>query len=744
MSVPFKFSVGHTVVLTDDYGRESKFLVREIRSDGWMFEPYTSRGSSRETSGERKYVSGDFVLRHYQKGRFRYECWDENVIPAALERRLKLEFSEQPLAAQLKALRRRRIVLACEKAVKSGQTREVAYVTIPAKVIEEEGGEWLAEDTHREREKFDERVRKARTKPGEIFKAPSRFKVPCKRTVWTWTKSFVVGSRFVNALLDNHKGKNIGKSYLTADQDRELESYFSAHVRSVGGFDATAGWKELDRTLKRKGIKPISRRTFNRRLARRFNEVQLRKARLGAKATRRAGKISDAGPVPDWPLQQVEIDHVLLGVNCIDDATGMNFGLVWLSVCRDRLTGTPTGLHMSSLSPSWGTASRAMAHSMWLKDLSEFPELANAWLAHGIFDELYTDRGMEFLSEAGRIAAAQMKFDMLALPGFAPFLKGGIENWNKQVNLQVLSYQDGINAVNDPLLRQNQYPSMKRSVLRRSLIEWLVDEHLVSGSAGLTNGVSHNEAWLFGLEQHGPPRPIEDMVRFRRMTMVPDWRSIQDSKGVEVDGYFFKDLEGRLAQLKKDHPAPKYQIMIDPWDMGYIELLAGGEWHLLLNTEPSLSGITRYRSEFYWEEAKQRAPSNQRLSIDDLLRAKDYVDDDADRVLALGKSINRHGGSQNSLGRFLELGEFFTPVPLRDLRYEPLPVEVEGWTSDGGILRPTRVPCGLPGHGSQTHGQKECWEDDDPAIEEAASANDEDLFRNIASAGRARAREMNA
>ena len=240
------------------------------------------------------------------------------------------------------------------------------------------------------------------------------------------------------------------------------------------------------------------------------------------------------------------------------------------------------------------------------------------------------------------------------------------------------------------------------------------------------------------------------MGRFRRMTMVPKRRSIQTGRGVELDGYFFNDLEGRLARAKTDYPAPDYPILFDPWDMGYIELQAGNEWILLLNTQPELSGISRYRSERYWDDAKERA-TGKRIGIDDFLRSRERLDNDAERVLAIGKRINRHGSSQNALGKFREQGDFITPVPLRDLRFEQPPVEIEGWIESGGILRPQQPTIACPGGSSgqtrspasvPTFSPEPSTSPQVPA--QADDADSSDLLTRLTAAGRARARQLGA
>jgi hypothetical protein len=113
MALPFRFHVGHTLILIDVHGREIKYYIREIRTDGWMLEPY-----SRE--GERLYFSGETVRRAYLAAGMRYEPWDDDTIPQSRRRRLRESFLAQPLQARTIAVRRLAIVRACEKATANG------------------------------------------------------------------------------------------------------------------------------------------------------------------------------------------------------------------------------------------------------------------------------------------------------------------------------------------------------------------------------------------------------------------------------------------------------------------------------------------------------------------------------------------------------------------------------------------------------------------------------------------------
>lgn len=747
MALPFKFQLGHTLVLKDDHGREQKHYVREIRADGWMLEPYAREG-------ERVYFAGETVRRAYLAARMRYEPWDDDAIPAARRRRLRESFVAQPLSARRTAVRRLAIVKGCERATADGMAKGTALRSVPATVIAERGAAWHAEDVEEARALFRERERKGLLTDGEHFVEPPRTKAPCERTVWGWMTRFAESGRSVNSLLDDSASKGRRESQLSPEQDEQLAIFLKDHVKPGGGFTLAAAFKRLNEVLEGKSIRPIGRRTFKRRLQREHDRRGMVRLEHGRRAARRVGSVSERPQMPLWPLHKVESDHVLLNINVKHGPTGINLGRPWLSVLRDLYTGEPTGLHTSFLSPSWATLSRALAHSMWPKDLSGHPEIKNSWLAEGVLDECSTDRGIDYISHAGRWASAEMGFEILNLPGYSPWLKGSLERWNREVKAEIMTFRDGVTSFGDPEYRGRRNPTMDLAELNGGLLKWVVDDY-VSEAQEARGGMSRNDVWLEALDGHGPPRPVHDFDRYRRMQMVPRRRSIQN-RGVEFGGFFFRDEHGELAEIRKRHDGPtRFMILVDPWDTGYIELLDGTRWLLLLNEDPTLGGVSRYRSEFYWNHAMQANPGR-RLTIDDFRRSREVVDDDAGRVLAIGRALNRRG-SQNLLGRFLELGAFMTPVPLRPVRFAPPPVEIPGMIERGGVLRPADrpeptlaallgdsafAPPPIPGARSDPRDGRQSSAV--PARPAGRAIDTENVFERLAAGARARSLEIGA
>ena len=145
--------------------------------------------------------------------------------------------------------------------------------------------------------------------------------------------------------------------------------------------------------------------------------------------------------------------------------------------------------------------------------------------------------------------------------------------------------------------------------------------------------------------------------------MMRETRTIQNY-GVELFGFFFVTEDpALLGDIKDRSPKNSFTILYDPWNIGSIELVFNGEYYTLWNRCGEARGLTMYQSEYIWKAA-DLAKNGKNVSMEDFLREKERTDADLERVLNIGQKINRKRGSQITLGRYREVGRFFTPVPI--------------------------------------------------------------------------------
>ncbi|RYG86740.1 MAG: hypothetical protein EON59_09270 [Alphaproteobacteria bacterium] len=388
MAVPLKFEIGHTVRLIDVHGREFKYYVRKVSADGWMFEPY-------DRPGELEFHSGESVFEVYFAGRLRYDGFDPAGITEARRAAMEIAYENHRPERRLRAERRLVFVRAIEKAMRSGDRKGVALVDAPKDVVKWRGDEWRREDQKRLDDAFAGRVAKGLTAPGDCAKIAKLMKVPCERTLWTWIKDYVAAGRSVVGLVPGAVGNH--GSHLTADSEAAIQDFIEQHVSADELLRLGAAYKRYFKQEQKEKRTPAGRAAFIRRARAHLGGKRIDALTHGKRGARRLHAVSQAVEEPFWVNQQSEVDHVLFNVNLVDDASGVVLGRPWMSVVRERISGAPKGVHLSFLAPSWPTLSRALAHSVWPKDLSGYPDVTGDWPQHGISDEIITDRGMDMI-----------------------------------------------------------------------------------------------------------------------------------------------------------------------------------------------------------------------------------------------------------------------------------------------------------------------------------------------------------
>ncbi|RYG86739.1 MAG: hypothetical protein EON59_09265, partial [Alphaproteobacteria bacterium] len=285
-----------------------------------------------------------------------------------------------------------------------------------------------------------------------------------------------------------------------------------------------------------------------------------------------------------------------------------------------------------------------------------------------------------------------MLYEIINLPSYMPWLKGGIERWNRTAKWAVLTYAEGIASFKNPDYDGRRLARMSVAEFKAEFVKWLVEENL-GEPRGALNGLTANQVWLDGIALHGAPRAVTDPALLRRSTCIPMMRTIQ-GYGIRVLGYEFwsSELQGLRERLGHAH---KYEVLIDPYNLGYIEVLdPHGDWIVCFNKRQDLSaGVTLYQSEMHFRHAGD-LKRGEAVTYDDLERAKQHCEQDRDRVQAVGRKMLTRG-VQNVLGRYLDIGAFMTPVNLAPVAPIALPAQIPGWMVDNGVYRPV-IPCQVP------------------------------------------------
>jgi len=716
-----RFEQTEIIVVKERDGGSRLWSVADRHGEGWLFEPLNSKG-------ERHLFLHDDVHRLYVEGRIKILGRPARVLDGEEELRVRRAWEGAPAALRAIAERRFLLLRACIE--QRGQYRSMAecFRTVPGEIVSRMGAVWEVEN----RKLQPATTAAAGPSPPAALSAPDRLSphwVPCERSMWNFYALCGNARADVRRLLprDHLKGdsrplfsqplidlmdeviseellkppvKTVTYGYelfkgrarqrlgITAPivPDRPVSNAPSEPIEAAGDDQSST---TADRLPRRMNDFP-SYATFYRRTVKLRPDAKVRGHSGQRQATLDFGTFNEATP-PSFMLNQVEVDHSFINMFVKDDVTGRLLGRPWLTAIRERKTKVILGLHVSFLPPSWMTLSRAVAHAIWPKDLSEHSGLVNGWDYHGVFDWLVTDRGLEFLGDGLRLSGRILGFEIGNLQGFSPWLKGGLERLFRTMKGQVFSYREGTSAWR-ALKHYDGRASTQMTLgqLKSELVAWVTDTYHRREHASI--GMSPDDRWLLELASHGPPRGVADFQDLRRLFCRTEIRSIQNL-GVEYDGLLFNSPI--LADLRGRGGDNAFEIMIDPYDLRSIFLqdpqagVTQDTWIEVPCTRPELAvNVTQHQHELHKALARLSAPGEV-ITEAMLLRARER----ADGFLIDEANARRTTGTAARLARYRDSGSFLTPVRLAGA---PIALKIEK-TVDWGqkILDPvTGSPIG--------------------------------------------------
>lgn len=274
------------------------------------------------------------------------------------------------------------------------------------------------------------------------------------------------------------------------------------------------------------------------------------------------------------PLERAEIDHTLLDLMVIDDASGLPLGRPWLTVCIDCHTRCILGMYISFEPPSHFTVSRCLKHAFLPKtNLREvYPSIANEWNAHGVMREIVVDNGVEFHSVSMENACFSLGIEIHYSARKTPWFKGKVERFQGTLNRAVAHGNPGTTFHN--IFEKDEYDPSKHAVIRYSTLKeivfkWIADVYHQQPHRSLqmppavmwNTSISSEEirvpsdtAWLDA---------ILGRSEVRRLT----------HKGIELDSLFYNSHE--LTKLRRKLGSTiDVEVRVDNENLGSIIVFA--------------------------------------------------------------------------------------------------------------------------------------------------------------------------
>lgn len=202
-------------------------------------------------------------------------------------------------------------------------------------------------------------------------------------------------------------------------------------------------------------------------------------ARYGPDYARNRWRYSLGGIEAPRVLARYEIDHTILDIVVVHDATGLPMGRPTITVVVDSCSGYIAGFFISFWSAGLASALSAFKVAIQPKDfLTEHADLRHRWLACGIPDLAVVDNGLEFHSRHFHAAAMHLAIDILHCAVRQPWLKPTVERTIGEIN----GFLPAAGRVEKP--RNNYLPEKPEKTARISfgalchgLLKAVVDVH---------------------------------------------------------------------------------------------------------------------------------------------------------------------------------------------------------------------------------------------------------------------------
>jgi putative transposase len=406
-------------------------------------------------------------------------------------------------------------------------------------------------------------------------------------------------------------------------------------------------------------VPAVSDRTFRVFIRDNYTERQEYERRFGRRAAWLKFGIFERRSPPERPLEEVEVDHCLIDLVVVHPESGRALGRPWLTALLDRATRMIVGVHLSFEAPSYASLQRALAHSLWKKDLSGLAHIEHDWPCHGVPEWLICDNGKEFRSQSLQSAARMLDIGIVNLPVKMPWLKGAVERVFQTIGVQVFSHEEGTTLsrtmdLYDPVARAR----LSLEDMRSRILKWIVDDyhHNVHDTLKCTP----YERWR-ELSALYPVRPVPDFDHIVRLTGETFFRRISNI-GIQYEGLLYADREklepllARRGGLEKD-----WELRYDPYDLGEVWLLDDerGEWLMIPCVDQSISrGVSKYQHKIHRSIAKRSLPKNAPVTVADLEAARGLAEQTAEELQSKASKVR----SKTRAARYETDGRYFTPI----------------------------------------------------------------------------------
>lgn len=453
-------------------------------------------------------------------------------------------------------------------------------------------------------------------------------KPPSAATVQTWMREFEKSIDPNVAIINRNAFRSRAKQ-INPESERFLQEKIQYHYASMTRPSIASAFRSYYDDLKRENgrrtedadpkLHLVSPKTFFNRI-KSLPQKELLIAREGYEVARKVLKVSKGNLPADYPLDVVEIDHTLMNLYVVDDASFLPLGRPWLTAIKDRYSNILLGFYISFHAGGLKAIFGAIKHSLYShqRAYDHWPDIENPWPAFGLGVVYCSDRGADFMSQQYLRAILDLGASYEYCERRTPWLKGSIERFFGTLESTFFETMPG--KTFNSLANRKDYDPREHAVIRFSTLiylihKWAADYHNVTPHS--RKMASPLELWNEGIEI-APPRYPAFPSALDVILGLKNTGTLQN-EGIQHLGLHYSDtgLQELVDDVGKKH---EVEFVVVPENLGFIHVKdpRNGEYMRVNCSRPDYAnGLTLFQHKYLRHEAKLRSISIN--SVDNLL-----------------------------------------------------------------------------------------------------------------------------
>lgn len=657
MSTPLDIRVGDYVVITTAELGARLLQVEQCSPRGFLLRP--------EGTGDARTWTHEEVFAVFASGGLTHHPGSSRTADPRIDALRTRAFDSFEPHLRRRAQRRLAYVKEADRLMTTGLGQVEACEAAAKTVYDANIQSWQSQERDAAIEARALATQKPSRKPVETdapIKLPPDLKKPSWSSVRVWLTRWQANGRDIKALLsfDGYRGNRTSRLGLKDERQRIFEQTIS---RLYSNINKPRLKRSLFNAYKDSCIAaniPIVEgySSFCKKIKVQITEREEYANKYGWRAALMKFGVFEPRTLPDYALEEVQVDHCLIDV-FVRRPDGGPPVRPWLTAIIDIATRMILGIHIGFTPPSYACLQRCIAHAIWPKDLSAFPDIENDWPACGVFDLVLADNGLDFLCQSLRQAEAALDFEVMNLPVRSPWLKGVIERLFRTFNTRVFDLADG--KVLQEKNKLEPYNAARHATwtlddLCYRIVKFIVDEYHVQIHPRIKAAPLQRWRELTALKAVRLP-PSPDLI----IPLTGEvWRKPIGAQGVHIDGLTYLDRT-LFTEIRAEWGAREklWDFRRDPFDLGQIHFLYQGVWrHVSCTTPQVATGVTRFQHRMHVATARHLAGEGNPVTEQHLLDAQALVSAQLEEL----KGSTTKSGSGRRIARYDDQGAYVTGI----------------------------------------------------------------------------------